>query len=680
MKKIFSLLILLSFILANQLFAKIPPPNQIYPTNGAINIPTTLTFDWSDLPPATLYQIMVNNFNGDTIINQSNLNQSQYTVPPNVLSGSTTYYWKVRATNGPDINWSGYWSFITAEAAPAPPVLIGPCNLSNVTVLPTFSWNPSATATYYRLQVSTDQNFGTLSIDAPGLTSTQYVVTPSNQLAYGTMYYWRVNASNGGGTSGWSNVCQFSTIPAPPPPPTLQSPPNHAVNVPPNSVILSWSNVPGADGYWVQLATDNQFYNKIIDQQGITSTQYVVPPNLLSGSTTYYWHVASHNTGGYGQWSGTFDFTTMLAPPAAPILIAPPDSATNVPRNPDLDWGDVPTATSYLCQVSTDPNFATTVYSPTVSVSHYQIPANGLNVNTRYYWRVRATNSAGTGEFSSRWTFVTIPAIPPVPTLSYPSNNATGLPLSFTFRWLSSGGADDYQIQVSQNSGFGNTVVNLTVTDTFYTVPPGILVGGVTYYWHVRAHNQGGYSNYSTTWSFTTMTALTSNLKVYLEGFYNQNTQTQVQDTIRVYLAQSTSPYTFKDSAFIYLSTNGTGSCSFAQATNGNYYIVIRHRNHLETWSSSPQAFILGNPVNYDFTTASNKAYGNNMKQVGSVWVLYGGDINQDGQVFVDDYNILVTQFGKWAYLSSDLNGDTFVDGYDLPIIYSNFFKSKSRP
>ena len=68
------------------------------------------------------------------------------------------------------------------------------------------------------------------------------------------------------------------------------------------------------------------------------------------------------------------------------------------------------------------------------------------------------------------------------------------------------------------------------------------------------------------------------------------------------------------------------------------------------------------------------------MKQVGSVFVLYGGDANQDGYVDPTDYTIYRNQFGLSGYRNADFNGDGFVDGYDTPIIYNNFGKSYARP
>lgn len=168
------------------------------------------------------------------------------------------------------------------------------------------------------------------------------------------------------------------------------------------------------------------------------------------------------------------------------------------------------------------------------------------------------------------------------------------------------------------------------------------------------------------------------NLKVYLEGFWNGTTQ--VADTVRIYLAASSSPYAFVDSQKVVLSTSGTTSPTFTGASSGNYYIVVKHRNHLETWSRLPQTFTAGTPVAYDFTTDSAKAYGYNMKKVGSVWVLFGGDPNQDGSIDGIDIPIFISQFGSTGYLSCDFNGDNDVNAQDVVIIASNFGLTKVVP
>lgn len=678
MKKIlFTVLLLLSFIFANVSFSQVSPPTLLLPPNGATGVSTTPFLDWTDVSGATSYRVQV--LLGVTIvIDHANLPTSQYQVlPSEALQPNTTYFWRAAAV-GTSTQWSGYFSFTTTVTAPLPPLLSSPLNgATEVSVLPTFVWLQSAGATTYQIQVAISPTFTPTSIDVPGLTSTQYVVTPPQQLANGTGYYWRVRASNSGGTSDWSTIWSFSTVAAPPPPPTLQLPINGATGVS-LTPTLQWSQIFGSTGYHLQIATDPGFNNTIHDVI-VGSTQYIVPSGVLGGNQLYYWHVAARNSGGEGIFSTAFHFTTQTGPPAAPILSAPPDSATDVSRFPLLDWNDVPGASTYRVQVATDAGFGNLVLNQVQTISQYQITTAILQSNTWYYWRVNATNAGGTGLWSTTWHFKTLPQAPPVPTLVSPANGVTGISLTPTLVWNSSPGADNYTVQVATNTSFNSPVVNTTTSNTQYTVPSGRLQGGTLYYWRVNASNSGGTSNWSSVWNFRTMSTLTSNLKIFLEGFYNGSGQ--VQDTIMVYLVNPSSPYTFRDSSSAYLTSNGTTAVSFQAAPDGNYYIVVRHRNHLETWSSIPKPFSTGTPVNYDFTIAATQAYGSNMKQVGSVWVFYAGDINQDGFVDPDDYNLgFIPQFGTDGYIGADLNGDTYADGYDLPYLYPNFFKSKARP
>ncbi len=192
-------------------------------------------------------------------------------------------------------------------------------------------------------------------------------------------------------------------------------------------------------------------------------------------------------------------------------------------------------------------------------------------------------------------------------------------------------------------------------------------------------------------------------LKVYLEGFYapepgdnpvkgnmtkgnitkgkiNDSPLSQVADTINIYLADSTQGYAFVDSVKVFLGTAGSVTTPFSRVTTGRYYIVVRHRNHLETWSKYGVNFTGGNTTSYDFTTAANMAYGDNMKQVGTVWVLYGGDPNQDGEIGALDIPIFISQFGTQGYLSCDFNGDEDVTGVDQQILILNYGITLSRP
>ena len=194
------------------------------------------------------------------------------------------------------------------------------------------------------------------------------------------------------------------------------------------------------------------------------------------------------------------------------------------------------------------------------------------------------------------------------------------------------------------------------------------------YYRRINATNATGTGQFSSVWNFSTLQNLTLNLKVYLEGFWNG--MIQVPDTIKVYLANIVTPYEYADSTSVLLSTNGTGTFNFSKCQNSNYYIVLVHRNHLETWSKYPHTFVTNSPVDYDFTTAQTQAFGNNLIFSNGNRCIFGGDINHDG--FIDGYDMTQLYNDLINYISgfviTDVNGDYFVDGFDMTILYNNLF------
>ncbi len=679
MKKIFLLqVIILTLFVSVGLIAQPQPPVLLAPPNNATGVGLFPTFDWTDVSGATSYRLQI--FQGaTTVLDQSGIPASQYTLVSALLNYSTSYYWRVSASGpGGTSGWSAQWFFTTQDPPPIIPVLTAPVNgATNVPLTPTLNWNDVPNAQYYRLQVSTSNTFSSNVIDVNGIVNSGYVVQ-TGALLNSTVYYWRVNATNTGGTSDWSTVFSFTTIVAAPLAPNLITPVNGATGVS-TQPTMDWTDVSGAVTYHLQISFNNNFSALALDQTGITGSNFVVGPGILSGTTQYFWRVSAANVGGEGPWSAVFNFTTTIGPPAAPLLLSPPNNSTGNSRTPILDWNNSPGATSYRVQVSTDPNFTTTLINQvTGSTSQYQV-VTALAYNTTYYWRVNATNAGGNSPWSTTWQFTTLITPPLEPVLLLPVNNATGVSLTPFMDWTDVAGTTTYRLQIATNSTFTNIVYNNALIATSeFTVPSGYLIGSTQYYWRVAAINSGGQGNYSSPFTFTTRQTFFLNLKVFLEGFYNAGTQ--VKDSLKVYLANPTTPFALRDSSNALIDSLGNTSISFANATNGSYFIIVKHRNHLETWTAAPQVFSTGNITNYNFTDNITKAYGSNMKQVGSVFVLYGGDANQDGYVNPTDYTLFKAQFGLSDYKAADFNGDGFVDGYDTPIIYNNFGKSYSRP
>jgi len=178
-------------------------------------------------------------------------------------------------------------------------------------------------------------------------------------------------------------------------------------------------------------------------------------------------------------------------------------------------------------------------------------------------------------------------------------------------------------------------------------------------------------------WIGNTSTSYTLNLTALIEGFYNSGANSMISDTVRVYLRNAVSPYSIVDSAKSLLSNTGAGIFTFSNAANSTgYYIQIKQRNSIETWSSVPQSFT-GNTMNFNFTSSASQAFGNNMKQVDTSplrFGIYSGDVNRDGSIDLTDviltYN--ASNIFTSGYAVTDINGDSIVDLTDILFAYNN--------
>lgn len=177
------------------------------------------------------------------------------------------------------------------------------------------------------------------------------------------------------------------------------------------------------------------------------------------------------------------------------------------------------------------------------------------------------------------------------------------------------------------------------------------------------------------------------NLAVVPEGFYNTAIQKMnSRDTVRTYLRNVNSPYAIVDSAKGYLdSVSLSVSLAFSSAASGTYFIVVKHRNSIETWSKAGgESYTVGGTLNFNFTTGQTQAFGGNMTLKGTKWTIFSGDVNQDGSVDISDLSIIDNDAADFlsGYVPSDVNGDYTVDISDAAIADNNAgdFVSKITP
>ena len=177
------------------------------------------------------------------------------------------------------------------------------------------------------------------------------------------------------------------------------------------------------------------------------------------------------------------------------------------------------------------------------------------------------------------------------------------------------------------------------------------------------------------------------NLKLFIEGYYtgestmksvkfNQDGVSPLSDVenITVELYQATAPFELVASTTTMLKTNGTAACSFPTTSSGSYYIAVKSKNSIQTWSANSQ-FLGAIPLSYDFSSVANKAFGNNLKNLGNgIFGCYSGDINQDESIDASDAPNLINDIesSEFGIKTTDLNGDGSVDGSDATYLENN--------
>ena len=228
------------------------------PTNGATNQQAAITLKWAASAGAKTYGLQVSTIStfATVALNQPSISVTSGSAAN--LSDATVYYWRVNASDslGSSV-WSSTWSFTTSF--PNAPVLAAPANgAKNQLTSLIMTWNSSAGAASYSVEVSMASTFSSVLYNETGIATTS---APISILSYSTIYYWRANATDSSDTSAWSGIWSFTTgqmtgTPA------LVSPTNGAINQA-LSLTLSWNSVNTAASYAVKLSTVSSFLSVI---------------------------------------------------------------------------------------------------------------------------------------------------------------------------------------------------------------------------------------------------------------------------------------------------------------------------------------------------------------------------------------------------------------------------------
>jgi len=94
--------------------------------------------------------------------------------------------------------------------------------------------------------------------------------------------------------------------------------------------VLSWSGLGGATSYRLQVASDSNFQQLVIDANDLSDVVYNVPSGKLENNVTYYWRVNASKGNLTSAWSSAWRFKTPGAQPAPPPPPTPPSSKSSI--------------------------------------------------------------------------------------------------------------------------------------------------------------------------------------------------------------------------------------------------------------------------------------------------------------------------------------------------------------
>jgi len=267
---------------------------------------------------------------------------------------------------------------------------------------------------------------------------------------------------------------------------------------------FEWTSVTDAEEYEIRIDNDSSFSSPVVNTT-VSTDHYDCLYPLSDG--TYYWMVRVREGDVWSNWSSVWSFTVSTGggdeTVYPPILLSPTNEAELTNPTPFFEWTSVADPEEYEIKIDNDSSFSSPVVNTTVSTCHYD--CNYSLSDDTYYWMVRARQGDVWSNWSLAWNFTISTGggdetIDP-PILLSPTNEAELTNPTPLFEWMNVMDAEEYEIQVDNNSSFASPVFNTTVSSTHCICSEPLSYD--TYYWRVRSWDGDVWSNWSSTWNFT---------------------------------------------------------------------------------------------------------------------------------------------------------------------------------
>lgn len=435
------------------------------------------TANWQLVPGTTSYVLDVattNTFTPGTFVTEA---QNVGNVTSFIVSGldlNTQYFYRVRAVNDCGESTNSATQNATTLDVPANVALGATSNIECTSFQ--INWAAAANATSYEVEVHEDAGFTSLvfSTTTAGLNATATGLDP------GVTYFYRVRAINDCGPSAFATGSE-TTDPVPP-----QVVSQAVSNEDCQSFQANWTALAGVLSYDVEVSTDAAFTDIVttVNIPGAASNSTVI--SGLTEGTIYFYRVSANNVCGAGPFSGEQQAETLPLPVQVQDVVASNEDCTSF----DLTWTAVPGATSYIVEVSADNTFGVVDFTATPAGNN--VSATGLNADTEYFFRVRAVNACGNGDFSDVGSTNTLSTPEQVNALAASNIDCQ----SFSANWEATAGATSYILDVSTTNTFnpGTFVPGFEGQNVGNVLTSNIsgLAEGTEYFYRVRAVNDCG--------------------------------------------------------------------------------------------------------------------------------------------------------------------------------------------
>lgn len=243
----------------------------------------------------------------------------------------------------------------------------------------TLSWEQLEGAAHYRVEVADEANFNTILWQK----KTQYAKVGLPDLLDG-QYFVRVRGIDKLGLEGKHKVTPFVMDTRPQPPVQLKPTPGQVFRA--TAPQLLWSDSAEADRYHLEVATDKNFEQLIVDKKDLNITKF--DTSEWTDTQTYYWRLTSITRDGeFGPVGESRSYEIKPIPEKVTAEMNTTDDGTLV-----ASWRAATPGLIYQVQMANDPGFEEITLDK--KVSEAQISFEPVLGQVRYL-RVRGIESDG---------------------------------------------------------------------------------------------------------------------------------------------------------------------------------------------------------------------------------------------------------------------------------------------